>query len=73
MKKLDQIQIKALNDQIRVSITQGLLQVLGPDNAVRFTEGTVTVDQLQPGPGLHLTIKAQLDVYPKPIEPSKPA
>lgn len=63
MKKLDTVQPKELTDQIRTSITQGVLQVVGPDNLVKITDASITIDTLEPV-GKHLTIKLSVDIYP---------
>ncbi len=65
LSKVDMGKSKALSDQIRVSVTQAILQVLGPEHSIRITDGTLTIDDLQPN-GNKLTLRMSIDVYPKP-------
>lgn len=60
----DLAQNKKLSDQIRISVTQGILQVLGPENIIKIIAGDVEVDRLNPI-GNRIGVRLQIDVYPR--------
>jgi hypothetical protein len=63
--------VKALSDQIRVSVVQGILKVLGQENAIKITDGSITVDKLEPR-GSRLSLRLTIDIYPTgPVEPQE--
>jgi hypothetical protein len=60
----DQVETKALNDQIRLAVTQAILKVIGPEYTIRILTGTVEVADLMPT-GQNVSLKMSIDVYPK--------
>ncbi len=55
---------KALSDQIRLSVVQGILQVIGHEHVVKVFASQIESDKLQPA-GVRLEIKLSVDIYPK--------
>ncbi len=53
-----------LNEQIRLSIVQGIKQVVGEDHVIKITDGNLTADKLDPH-GTRLTIRVSIDIYPR--------
>jgi hypothetical protein len=64
LSKVDMGKSKALSDQIRVSVVQAVLQVLGQENSIRITDASLEINELQPS-GNKLTVKLSIDIYPK--------
>lgn len=62
--KTDAGKVKALNDQIRVSVTQAILSVIGAGHTIKILNCDISMDDLQPT-GQEVTLRMTLNVYPK--------
>lgn len=55
---------KKLQDQIKVSVTQAILQILGPGHSVKVISGNLDIADLMPI-GQNVALKMSIDIYPK--------
>lgn len=58
-------QSKAMEDKIRVAVTQAILQIVGPDHVIRIVSGHMEIADLLPS-GQNLSLKMSIDIYEKP-------
>ena len=64
IKKSDEDIAKKMQDQIRVSVMQAIMQVLGPGYSAKVISANLDVGNLMPV-GQNVAIKMSIDIYPK--------